>query len=98
MAKAQERTITLVRPPDDRGVFVFCIQTKRDTSFYVAQQIPCQIGGTGYAVHRLGFGELLHVRVGSRADCSCECLGFLRHGHCRHVSGLLALRRHQRLT
>ena len=36
-------------------------------------------------------GTLYHVRIGTAEECSCECLGFLRHGYCRHVLGLQAL-------
>jgi hypothetical protein len=42
----------------------------------------------------LGVGHLYHVRIGRRPDCSCECLGFLYRGSCRHILGLLALARH----
>jgi hypothetical protein len=38
-------------------------------------------------------GELFHVRIGAPRDCSCECLGYLRRQRCRHILGLLALRR-----
>ena len=31
-------------------------------------QLPCDIGGRGFAVHRLGLGTLYHVRVGSPAE------------------------------
>jgi hypothetical protein len=30
-------------------------------------------------------------------SCSCECMGFLAHGHCKHVEGLLALMREGQL-
>jgi hypothetical protein len=33
-----------------------------------------------------------HVLIANEQDRSCECKGFLRHGHCRHITGLLALR------
>ena len=85
------RTIRLVRSPGKDGVGVFCITAGRGSQFYAVVEIPCEIGGRGFAVHRLGMGTLYHVRVGAPADCSCECLGFLRWGHCKHVSGLLAL-------
>jgi hypothetical protein len=87
----EPRTITLVRPKDDYGIAVFRITAHRQTSFYVLREIPCDIGGRGFEVHRLGLGELYHVRVGRPHECSCECLGFLRHNHCRHILGLLAL-------
>ncbi|MGL6096779.1 MAG: SWIM zinc finger family protein, partial [Fimbriiglobus sp.] len=54
-------------------------------------ELRCEIGGRGFAVHRLGLGTLYHVRVGSPADCSCECLGFLRWDRCKHVLGLREL-------
>jgi hypothetical protein len=85
------RSIRLVRPPCIDGVGVFCIGAGTKSTFYTLHEIPCDIGGRGFAVHRLGLGQLYHVRVGNRAECSCECLGFLRHGRCRHVQGLLAL-------
>ncbi|MFN3730533.1 MAG: SWIM zinc finger family protein [Fimbriimonadaceae bacterium] len=92
-----ERSIRLLRPPNMDGVGVFCIRVKRDMSFYTFREIPCAIGGRGFAIHKLGLGQLYHVRIGTNEDCSCECLGYLRHGHCRHILGLLALVRHQKL-
>jgi hypothetical protein len=86
-----ERVIRLIRPTTLDGVGVFSVRVGNRTTFYTLHEIRCDIGGRGFEVHRLGLGELYHVRVGRAADCSCECLGFLRHGHCRHVLGLLAL-------
>ncbi|HJZ57208.1 MAG TPA: SWIM zinc finger family protein [Gemmataceae bacterium] len=90
-AKAARRTIRLVRPPDRRGVGVFSITEGNRSQFYVLAELPCEIGGRGFAVHRLGLGNLYHVRVERPEDCSCECLGFLRWGRCKHVLGLKAL-------
>jgi hypothetical protein len=89
--RAPARTITLVRAQDRRGVGVFCIAVGKKSQFYTFREIPCEIGGRGFAVHRLGQGTLYHVRVGEPEDRSCECMGFLRWGHCKHVSGLMAL-------
>ncbi len=88
------QAIRLIRAPGADGVGVFCIRAGKHSTLYAFREIPCAIGGRGFAVHRLGLGELYHVRVGRSADCSCECLGFLAHGRCRHVDGLLALIRH----
>jgi hypothetical protein len=85
------RTIRLVRPPGPDGVAVACITLGKATTFYTLCEIPCEIGGRGFAVHRTGLGTLYHVRVGAPEDCSCECLGYLRHGYCRHLLGLQAL-------
>jgi hypothetical protein len=89
----RERTIRLVRPPTAEGIGIFSILDGRRSTFYTFREIPCDIGGRGFAVHKLGLGTLYHVRVGRREECSCECLGFLAHGVCRHVLGLRALLR-----
>jgi len=89
----RERTIRLVRPPTAEGVGVFSIHDQRRATFYAFREIPCEIGGWGFAVHKLGLGTLYHVRVGRREDTSCECMGFLAHGVCRHILGLRALLR-----
>lgn len=95
---APTRTITLVREPDSRGVGVFCISVGKKCQFYTFREIPCEIGGRGFAVHRLGQGTLYHVRVGREPeDNSCECMGFLRWDHCKHVSGLKALIKQKKL-
>lgn len=88
------RAIRLVRSPCRDGLGVICLHTRGQIAYYTLRELPCQIGGRGFAVHRLGLGDLYHVRVGRHEECSCECLGFLRHGHCKHVQGLLALIRH----
>ena len=86
-----ERVIRLERPTTIDGVGVFSVRVGERTTFYTLHEIRCDIGGRGFEVHRLGLGNLYHVRVGEPADCSCECLGYLAHGHCRHLLGLLAL-------
>ena len=55
------------------------------------------LGGRAFALHRLGLGTLYHVRVGTTAECSCECLGYLHHRKCKHILGLLALTGHDLL-
>ncbi len=85
------RTIRLILRPSPAGPGVMSIVEKKKTTYYAFREIPCAIGGRGFAVHRLGLGDLYHVRIGAPTDCSCECLGFLAHGRCRHVLGLLAL-------
>jgi SWIM zinc finger len=89
--KSPTRAIRLVRPPSLDGVGVFSVRVGAESSFYTLREIPCQIGGRGFAVHRLGLGVLYHVRVGAPEDCSCDCPGFTYRGRCKHVLGLLAL-------
>jgi hypothetical protein len=95
--KHRTRAIRLVRPLDRHGIGVFCVRIGDNLTFYTFRELPCDIGGRGFAVHRLGLGNLYHVRIGEPADCSCECLGYLRHGQCKHVLGLLALLREKLL-
>jgi hypothetical protein len=96
-ARKRERSIRLVRSPAADGVGVFAIRADDAVAYYTLHEIPCEIGGRGFAVHRLGLGNLYHVRIGRPEDCSCECHGFLAHGHCRHILGLLALVREGKL-
>lgn len=96
-AERSPRVIRLIRPPDGFGIGVFSITNERVTQYYVCKEIPCAIGGRGFAVHRLGLANLYHVRIGTPAECSCECLGFLRHGRCKHIQGLSALIGHKLL-
>jgi len=91
MTKRSPRVIRLVRPPDSRGVGVFAILEKAHTQYYVFKEINCEIGGRGFVVHRMGLATPYHVRIGTPTESSCECLGFLRHGRCKHVQGLAAL-------
>lgn len=91
------RVIRLLRPPDSFGVGVFAITNKHGTQYYVFREFACEIGGRGFAVHRLGLANLYHVRIHTPRDSTCECLGFLRHGHCKHIQGLSALIGHHLL-
>ncbi len=88
-----ERSIRLMRPRGADGVAVFCVTVGDETAFYTLHELPCEIGGRGFAVHKTGLGDLYHVRIGAPEDCSCECKGFLYRGYCRHVLGLQALAR-----
>jgi hypothetical protein len=90
-ARRKQRSIRLALPPDESGIAVLCLTTGDEATYYTLREIPCEIGGRGFAIHRTGLGSLYHVRVGDPEDCDCDCLGFLRHGHCKHVLGLLAL-------
>jgi hypothetical protein len=96
-APSKSRWIRLALAPAGDGIGVFCVRDRKGTAYYTFREIPCAIGGRGFAVHRLGLGSLYHVRVGEPADCECECLGFLRHGYCKHIQGLQALTRHGKL-
>jgi hypothetical protein len=65
----------------------------KHSDHYQVTPIPAD-GGTAYKVVK--FLELdeptYHVLLADDGAHSCECVGFSRWGHCKHVSGLLALR------
>lgn len=88
------RYIRLVREPDEIGVGVLCITVNSRSHYYTFCEIPCDIGGRGFRLHRLGLGNVYDVRIDESNDSSCECMGFLRHGRCKHVHGLRALLAH----
>mgnify|MGYP001585532351 CR=1 FL=1 len=91
MPDSASRCIRLLRAPTERDAGLLAITAARKTGFYVFREIPCAIGGRGFVMHRLGLGNVYHVHVGAPAECSCECMGFFRHGKCKHIQGLLAL-------
>jgi hypothetical protein len=93
----KKRTLQLDRSPRLDGVGVFHFTEKEASTYYAFREIPCDIGGRGFAVHRLGLGNLYHVRIGKPEECSCECLGFLAHGRCKHLQALLSLERRGKL-
>jgi hypothetical protein len=96
--KHPPRTIHLERAPTADGAGVFRFEERGRSTSYAIHEIPCEIGGRGFAIHRLGLATLYHVRIAdAEADCSCECLGFLRHGRCKHVVGLRTLLADQQL-
>src|SRR5262249_6596468 len=71
-AKRRERVLRLLRAPRDGEAGMLAVREKDKTVFYVFREIPCEIGGRAFAMHRLGLGTLYHVRVGRPSDCSCE--------------------------
>jgi hypothetical protein len=93
MPQSPPRTISLLRSPTADGIGVFKLTVGKQSQCYTFAEIRCDIGGRGFVVHRLGLGTVYHVRAGEPDDCSCECLGWLRHGRCKHVLGLKALMR-----
>ena len=89
------------RAPAGYGV-VFISETtgtrepKTVTDHYFVLPLPADYG-LAFELTKLvpgkGAESRYHVNLGGEGEpASCECKGFLSHGHCRHVSGLTALR------
>jgi hypothetical protein len=67
--------------------FILPIPADFGLAFEVTKLVPGKGADTRYAVNLGGEGE----------PATCECKGFLAHGHCRHLEGLAALRAAGRL-
>ena len=83
--------IQLLRKPTADTAGIFSVKAGKTEAFYAFQEIPCFIGGRGFDVMRLGTTRRYHVRAVDHRDFSCECIGYLAHGRCRHALGLLTL-------
>jgi hypothetical protein len=57
---------------------------------YNVARIPSDFGRAFRLVKILGPHDRYDVLLNGEHS-SCECKGFLRHGHCKHVDGLQAL-------
>jgi hypothetical protein len=92
-----ERHVALVVPPDAGGQNGVLRVTERRgrrvlVDEYFLDLVPSDLG-PAYLVEKRDYGtddgHRYHVLLGERP--SCECLGFLHYGHCRHVLALAAL-------
>lgn len=88
------RTIRWVYEPNGSLPAAVCITTDRQRDFYDLVEHPCgptedsrAFRLTKHDVNK----NIAYDAVIAPGGCSCECLGFLRHDHCKHVEGLLAL-------
>lgn len=95
--RAKTRTVRLLRPAGQEPG-VFAIAEGRKIFFYYYREVACQIGGRGFVMLRLGTTAVYHVRLAAIGESTCECLGFLRQGRCKHVLALHALLKQGLLT
>jgi hypothetical protein len=72
---------------------VVLIATERKRSSYTVAPITTDFGYAAYRVSENDSAALDHYDVLLAGEMStCDCLGLLRHGHCKHVDCLTALR------
>lgn len=100
-----QRTVRLVEAPAEwlnGGEGKLVITEGPVTTTYYFRSLVSQLPGRAFHIRkahsfnaRLGKGEEhaeeYDCRVHTPADSNCECLGFLRWGHCRHVEVFAAL-------
>lgn len=84
-------------PTEEAAVCVEITQPRgqrRETSRYWIDAIPSD-WGRAFLVEKQGDGsqpnEEYHVLIENAQDGSCECLGFLRWGHCKHLAAVRKL-------
>lgn len=103
-----ERVIRLVVSLDEQGKgglvrITETTHTRKGPSVkedeYFLDKIPSDFG-EAFLIEKRDYRPLregeqesrYHVLLANEQDRTCECKGFLSHGHCRHIEGILALR------
>jgi hypothetical protein len=87
-----QRFIRLRFKPEGTSPGMVSIRVGKESADYFLTAIPADFG-RGFKVEKIG----LHETEGDYAvnidgeTRSCECKGFVRHGHCKHADGLAAL-------
>jgi hypothetical protein len=88
--KKQERTAKLMTLGNSQ---VLALTTGKDTVFYKLEALAAD-RGTGFRLSKAdrgdGPGEVYDVLLDGQFS-SCECKGFLRWNHCKHLEALTAL-------
>ena len=87
-----ERRIRLEVPPEGDALGIVRIWVGAEHADYFLTPIPADFG-RGFRVEKIGLqvnDPPYHVNIDGERR-SCECKGFLRHGHCKHADGLAAL-------
>jgi hypothetical protein len=83
------RLISLVRPG-----LVRILEGHTET-FYTLAPVPADWGRAFRIckadIHGMEIADPYHVHLDAELGDSCDCLGSLKHGHCKHRSGLRAL-------
>jgi hypothetical protein len=93
------RSATLGNPVN--GHYPLTLTVGKQRFGYYLEALPCDIGGKAFRLtklaHQVEEGQPDHYDVHlDGASSSCECLGHLRHHHCKHqdvLRVLLATRR-----
>ena len=84
-----QRFIRLCVKPCDGAPGVVRITVGGKSQDYFLSPLAADFG-TAFLLEKIGAEEAYHVNLNG-SQSSCECKGFLRHGHCKHIVGLAAL-------
>ena len=83
------RSIRLCVRPSAETAGVVRIAVGHAEQDYILNEIPADFG-RGFLVEKIGHAESYHVNIDADKR-TCECLGYLKHSHCKHSDGLAAL-------
>ena len=86
------RHVRLCVRPDGLSAGVVRLTVGKQTADYLLTELAADFG-RGFRVEKVGVEDepaVYHVNVDGDKR-TCECLGYLRHSHCKHADGLAAL-------
>jgi hypothetical protein len=101
--KPVPRSVQVVRPIDHKGSGIITIKVGKEANDYGVHLFGADFpgGSIGVELHKDDGETVHHVNLSAdRQACSCDCPGFLHHGHhhngqalvsCKHIDSLLCL-------
>lgn len=88
------KTRTMHLDKHDNGVHILRLTVNGSSTRYYCQRIASDFG-TAIRLEKFATegGDTYDVNVGGAPgnSSSCECKGFLRHGHCKHLDAVRTL-------
>lgn len=84
------RTLRLKCKPVGRLPGVVSLTVNGDTQDYLISRVGSQFGD-GYKLDKISDGSTYYVHLSDEGS-TCECMGFCRHGHCKHIDSVRRLR------
>jgi hypothetical protein len=87
------RSVRVLLPLRGNSAGVIRLAVGRQHADYLVRKLASDFGDA-FRLSKVGvFGDTSEYDINLSAEGqTCECRGFLRHGHCKHVDGLKALR------
>ena len=80
---------------DEPGRGVLTVTVSRKDTAYAVTEFACDLDGRAFRLEKLTVGtdreeSAYNVFVSTqRGHDSCDCKGFCRHGHCKHISAVV---------
>ena len=87
--KKPARTLKLTVDAET-GLRFLTIRVGKQIDLYWLSDVPTPLDGRVFKLDKFGSADSYHV-VLTRGEQSCDCMGHLRWGHCKHASAALKL-------